>query len=241
MFSVSKPILGMLHLRGADARERLRNAREEIDLLACGGVDAVIVEDYFGTTNDAEQVLRYLAAERPHLVYGVNMLRDHRLSFALAESYGGRFVQLDSIAGHLAPEDDEPFAVELGRLRDRSGVAVLGGVRFKYQPYLSRRTLAEDLDLARRRCDAVVVTGPGTGVETDPAKIAEFRSLLGPGFPLIVGAGVTDANAAQHLTRTDGAIVGSFFKQGHRDDAVMEAAHVRRLMEHVRTIRSESA
>ncbi|MGW1256378.1 BtpA/SgcQ family protein [Streptomyces sp. NPDC002513] len=238
MFPDGKPVLGMLHLRGESAQDKLEVARTEIDLLVAGGVDALVVEDYFGSTEVAEEVLKYLAAERPDLVYGVNMLRDHRLSFEFAGRYGARFVQLDSVAGHLTPDEDEAFAAELQELRERTGVHVLGGVRFKYQPYRSGRTLAEDLAIAVTRCDAVVVTGPGTGVETGLDKIEEFRALLGPDFPLIVGAGITDTNVFAQLASADGAIVGSFFKQGHRDDAVMEAAYIRRLMDSVQAIRA---
>jgi hypothetical protein len=65
----------------------------------------------------------------------VNILRDFGESFRLAEEYGGRFVQMDAVAGHLAPEHEAPFVERLAELRSRVAVCVLGGVRFKYQPY----------------------------------------------------------------------------------------------------------
>jgi predicted TIM-barrel enzyme len=82
-----------------------------------------------------------------------------------------------------------------------------------------------------------VVTGPATGVETDPGKILEFRRGLGPGFPLIVGAGVNEANLADQLAHTDGAIVGSWFKRDHVAEQPLEPAHVARFMDRVRTLR----
>ena len=74
------------------------------------------------------------------------------------------------------------------------------------------RSLEEDLKLGMERCDAIVVTGAGTGINTDLEKIKTFRSILGD-FPLIVGAGMTADTAQEQLAYSDGAIVGSYFKE----------------------------
>lgn len=235
----NKPIIGMLHLRGANDEERVRVAVAEIDQLIEGGVDAVLVENYFGSPEVVERVLAYLAEERTGVLYGVNVLDDFERTFEFADRYGARFVQLDAVAGHLDPAADGVFGLRLAELRQAIACCVLGGVRFKYQPVRSGRSLAEDLEIAKTRCDAVVVTGPGTGVETDIAKIAEFRRLLGD-FPLLVGAGVTDENAPSQLAETDGAIVGSFFKRSYIDDDWVEPAHVQRFMAKIREIRGAS-
>lgn len=228
-FGVDQPLIGMLHLRGDDNAEKVAIAKEELDQYLDNGVDAVIVEDYFATLPVVEEVLDYLASHRSDVVYGVNALRDMEAGFRLAGQYSARFVQLDSVAGHLPPDQDAEFSSRLAELRSSTGVVVLGGVRFKYQPYLSGLPLRDDLALAEQRCDAVVVTGTGTGRVTDMNKIGRFRDLLGPDFPLIVGAGVTEQNVALQLADTDGAIVGSYFKRFHRDDQPVETEHVARL------------
>ncbi len=238
-FTRPKPILGMLHLTGADRAERLGIAREEVATLIAGGVDAVVVEDYFGDADDVEAVLAWLAGERPPIVVGVNVLRDHRRSFALAERYGASFIQIDSVAGHLPPDEDAAFAAELDELRDRSSAWLLGGVRFKYQPVRSGRSLDEDLRLGMARCDAIVVTGEATGQETDLAKVRAFRAIVGDGFPLLIGAGMTAANCREQLLLADGAIVGSFFKDTYRDRGRIDAGHVAALMAAVATLREE--
>ena len=51
---------------------------------------------------------------------------------------------------------------------------LLGGVRFKYQPVHSGRTLEEDLRIGMERCDAIVCTGEGTGIPTPLGKVEEF-------------------------------------------------------------------
>jgi uncharacterized protein len=43
-------------------------------------------------------------------------------------------------------------------------------------------------------------------------KIAQFRSLSSR--PLYIGAGITAENAAEQLLYADGAVIGSYFKDG---------------------------
>ena len=93
-------------------------------------------------------------------------------------------------------------------------------------PCVSGRSEAEDLALGAERADAIVVTGDKTGEPTDLAKIRRFRATLGDGVPLLVGAGVTPANAAEQLALTDGAVVGSAFKDTRIDRGMVHGAHV---------------
>lgn len=212
VFGVDKPIIGMLHLSGYFRETVMENARREIGILYRSGVDAVLVENYFGDAIDVENALRYLQQEYPQKVYGVNMLGDSERAFRLAREYGGKFVQIDSVCGHLKPNQEPSLVGKLKDLRGDGDIFLLGGVRFKYQPYRSGRTLQEDLTLGKERCDAIVVTGEGTGIATDLEKIKTYRSILGD-FPLIVGAGMTAKTAAEQLSYSDGAIVGSYFKE----------------------------
>lgn len=74
VFGVKKPILGMLHLTGCGRKNVLENAQREIDIMYCNGVDAVLVENYFGDKVDVGNALKLLQKDYPHKVYGVNML-----------------------------------------------------------------------------------------------------------------------------------------------------------------------
>lgn len=212
VFGVDKPIIGMLHLMGFGREKVLENAKREIEIMYRNGVNAVLVENYFGDRVDVENALRYLQAVYPNKVYGVNMLGFPEMAFDLARKYGAKFVQMDSVCGHLEPSYEKSFLKKLEAMRGNGDIFLLGGVRFKYQPYRSGRSLEEDLKLGMERCDAIVVTGEGTGISTDLEKIKTFRSILGD-FPLIVGAGMTAQTARQQLTFSDGAIVGSYFKE----------------------------
>ncbi|MCA0293844.1 MAG: membrane biogenesis protein [Actinobacteria bacterium] len=235
-FTQPIPVFAMLHLKGETPTERQDRARREIDLLWRSGVDAVIVENYFGTVDDVVWALDHLRAERPDVRVGLNVLNDDWRGFELARAYGVAFLQLDSVAGHLTPDDDAAFAERINAERARTDALVFGGVRFKYQPYLSGRTLAEDLVLGAGRCDAIVVTGEGTGLVTPTEKVAEFRAVVGPEFPLVVGAGVTAENADAQLTGADGVIVGSALKDTFVDTGDVSAEHAAAFVNAVRSL-----
>ncbi len=236
-FKHPKPILAMIHLKGESKSEKLDLAKREIDILMDNGMDAVIVENYFGTPDDMEMVLEYIVDQRSHICYGINVLDDDPRAFEMARRYNAHFLQLDSVAGHLTPSDDSTFDSFIRAERDRTSSYVLGGVRFKYQPYLSGRTLSEDLTIGSARCDAIVVTGDATGAETDLDKIRQFRKIIGPDFPLIVGAGLTAENCREKLMIADGGIIGSYLKDNHKDHGIVFADHVISFMKEVKRIR----
>ncbi len=236
LFRVQKPVLGMLHLMGEDRADVLRRAYAEADIMLRNGVSAVIVENYFGTADDARAVLQAFMQDHVPFVYGVNILHDDVENFRTAMEYGAAFLQLDSVAGHLAPDRDDAFGAFLEQSRAQYGGFVIGGVRFKYQPHNSGRSLEEDLRIGMGRCDAIAVTGNGTGMMTPVDKIREFRFIAGD-FPLIVAAGVTPESCSAQFAYADAAIVGSYFKDTYQDMGEVDANHVRAFMEAVELCR----
>ena len=240
-FAEPKPILGMLHLGGATAEDRLTQALEESRIMAGAGIDGLVVENYFGDADDVERVLDRLLALNLGPRVGINVLRDNARAFALARSYPVAFLQIDSVCGHLPPEADQGFAQDLAAQRAAVAALLFGGVRFKYQAVLSGRSEDEDVRLGAARCDALVVTSDATGQETDSAKILRFRAATGGRTPLLIGAGMTEANVGPKLALADGAIVGSWFKEDHVDKGRMVAAHVEGFMAAVRRARMEAA
>lgn len=59
--------------------------------------------------------------------------------------------------------------------------------------------------------DGVIVTGPATGREADPAEVEAVAKAVG--IPTLVGSGVTTANVARYAA-ADALIVGSSAKEG---------------------------
>jgi hypothetical protein len=231
-----KPIIGVLHLKGGTAAEVQERAKREIAAYLEGGVDAVLAEDYFGTYRDLEWVLEYLLTHRPGVPVGVNCLNFDSLNYRLARQYGCDFLQLDSVVGHVKPRDEASLDAFFDLENPQTDALVLGGVRFKYQPVLSERSLAEDIETAKKRCGAICVTGDGTGQQTPLEKLQEFRALAGD-FPLVICSGLTDENCLEQLQIADAAVVGSFFKDTGKDTGDVDLAKVRALMAKVKALR----
>lgn len=237
IFKNKKTIFGMLHLKGNNDEEVFERAKKEIDIYRENGIDAVIVENYYGNYYQMEKVLDYLNTSKfENLIYGVNCLNVDIMGFELANRYNASFVQFDSVAGHLKERDDYTYEAFINKYRKESKAFVLGGVRFKYQPYLSGRSLEEDLKIGMSRCDAIVVTQDATGQETSMEKIKEFRKIIGD-FPLVIGAGVTADNCIEQLSVGDAAIVGSYFKDTYKDSGDVDGTHVKKLLDTLKEIR----
>ena len=226
----------MLHLKGNSESDTMNRMIHEAGIYYENGLDAVMVENYFGSAQDCAAALKWLAANMPDKCYGVNILGDYKHAFALAAEYGAQFVQIDSVCGHLRPNADQNYAEELIENGKDRTFDILGGLRFKYQPVCSGRTLKEDADLAKLRCDAVVTTGAGTGMDTANEKLMAFRQTLGD-FPLIVGAGVTSETVAEKLHYCDGVIIGSWLKEEHTAYGDVSGEYVKAFMEKVRSAR----
>lgn len=236
VFKTDFPMLAMLHLKGDNDADILERAKKEIDIYYDNGADAVVVENYYGNYYHMEMVLEHLQANYSDKVYGVNCLNLDVMGFELAHRFGAKFVQLDSVVGHVKKRDEYTMEAFLDLYRKRTDVFLLGGVRFKYQPVLSTKTLEEDLKIAMTRCDAIVVTGNATGEETDLDKIISFREIIGD-FPLIIGAGVTPSNALQQFHYANGAIVGSYLKHNYKDEGEVDAEHVKEMANVFKTYR----
>ena len=238
LFKQKKPIMGVIHCKGTTDEEVLAKAKEEIDIYEHCGIDGVLVETYFGTYHQVEQVLDYLQNEKKSIIYGVNCLNVDAMGFVLAKKYGCHMLQIDSVGGHLKPRDDESLDAFFEYFRKDCNAYLLGGVRFKYQPVLSGRSTEEDLKICMPRCDAICVTENATGQETSITKIEQFRNAIGD-FPLFVCAGMTAENVKDQMRIADGGVVGSYFKDTYQDTGDVCEEHVKELMAQVWELRKE--
>lgn len=118
-----------------------------------------------------------------------------------------------------------------------SDILVLGGVGFKYIQKTGN-PLEQDLHEAMPRCDAIVTTGAGTGIETPIEKLKEYKRLL-EDFPLVVGAGVNLENINEQLRIADAAIIGSYFKPDGNTYQQVDRKRVRSLMDIVNDLREK--
>lgn len=228
LFEAKKPVIGMIHLAGGSQSERIDIALEEMRIYEREGVSGAIIEDYeCGILEDLIAVASAINKEKFNVVMGVNCLRKPFLNSYISDEYGGKFIQFDSVQG-------DSFNDKL----DMMGQFVLGGVGFKYQPK-SGNSLRHDLVEGMARCDAVVTTGDGTGIETPVEKLVAYKNILGD-FPLIVGAGLNPCNAYEQLKVADGGIVGSCFKPGKNTSKMVDRGLVRDFIHVVRGVRAEN-
>lgn len=229
VFGVKKPIIGMIHLAG-DKKERVRIALEELFLFYEEGINGAIIEDYHGSPGDVRRTFQTLKGpvKRATPVLGANVLANPYRAFEFANQIA--FIQFDS--AHIPQEEIEYF----NQLRrENPHIKVLAGVGFKYQPPTGN-PLEQDLEEAKARCDVIVTTGEGTGIETPIGKLRRYKEIL-KDFPLFVGAGVTLENVREQLEIADGAIVGSYFKQENATMNSIDRNKVRDFMQAIKEIR----
>lgn len=236
IFNTKKPIIAMIHLKGASEEEIQERAKKEIAIYVEEGVDCIMMENYYGDYIQLEKAIQFIVSLDLGIPIGVNCLNLDAMGFYLANKYDLAILQVDSVVGHVKPRDEATLQAFFDLERSRTKACLIGGVRFKYQPELSEKSLAEDLVIAKSRCDAVSVTQNATGEETSMEKIQDFRESLGD-FPLVVAAGVTDENVLAQLAICDAAIVGSCFKDTKKDTGDVSRENVRRFMARVRQYR----
>lgn len=235
LFGYKKVIIGMIHLSGKNKTEKLERAIEEVTIYENLGLDGAIVEDYHGEIDDVKNTLEALSRRQCEIQIGVNVLRDPYLAFEFADKYGASFIQFDTIQASAGNENNpkrfnDELYMSLGK--KYPNICVFGGVRFKYVPPTGK-TLEEDIINGMSKCEAIVTTGSGTGIETPLEKLKDFRKIMGNDFPLIIGAGFNIENAAEQIEIVNGAIIGSYFKS-ENTYAPVDGKLVRKIVDEVK-------
>ena len=225
----------MIHM--ANSVER---AIDEVLIYQECGLKGVIVENYHGSKNDVENTLKILSQMDINIEVGVNILpNEFKCSLELCRKYNGTFIQLDNVSGTYLTQrggsktlDVQSFFEE--RSKD-SNIKVMGGVWPKYYQPIKESVLETDIEKALERADYIVVTGTGTGVQTDIDKIKKFRELC-IDHPLIIGSGLDVWNVKEQLQFADGGIVGSAFKPYKRTMEKVNKDLVSEFMEKVKEL-----
>ena len=193
------------------------------------GADAVVVENFGDVpfTKGAvppETVAAMAAAGRAvreviKLPLGFNVLRnDAHAAVALCTASGGSFIRVNVHTGAMLTDQGliEGRAFDTLRLRERlcPDVQIFADVHVKHATPLGSESLEDAArdTLERGLADALIVSGVGTGRETDLADVERIRAAC-PMAMILIGSGVTVKNAAALLKVADGVIVGSSLKR----------------------------
>lgn len=239
IFGRGKALIGMIHVPPLPGAPRYRGAGMAAVLDAClydaealvtGGLHGLIVENHGDIpfrkpaaigpeTAACLAVVTDRLARAFDVPLGVNVLANAAIpAFAVAAAAGARFIRVNQWANAYVANEGliEGEAAEALRYRAAlraESVKVFADSHVKHGAHAitADRTIAElTRDLAFFDADAVIATGQRTG---DSATMEEIDAIAAAThLPLLVGSGVTPANVAAILARTQGAIVASSLK-----------------------------
>ena len=232
IFRTEKPVIGMIHLRAlpgssgydGDMNRILSEALESAENLDKGGVDAIMVENFFDAPFDMKmetaQITALAAATalvkaRVGVPVGVDAaFCDHEAAFSCALAAGADFVRLavyvDTVVGPTGVMN--PCAAAALRYRKAIGaehVKILADVQVKYTHMLSPSVSLEESAgvAAASGADGIIVTGKHTGGETPLESLQRVKKAVS--LPVVIGSGFKIENANEQLAVADGAIVGT--------------------------------
>lgn len=258
VFQTNRPIIGVVHLLplpssprwGGSLKAVVDRAEQEATALAAGGVNAILVENFFDAPFAKDQVdpavvsamtvviqhLQQLIA----LPVGVNVLRnDARSALAIATCTQARFIRVNVLTGVMATDQGivEGCAHDLLRYRRDLGsdVAILADVLVKHTRPIGtpNLTVAVQDTIERGLADAVILSGWATGSPPRPEDL-ELAKTAAPHVPVLIGSGATWDNIGALLQVADGAIVASSLKRRGERDRPIDPARVTQFVEAAR-------
>lgn len=271
IFTHEKPIIGMVHLRplpGAPLYDKknmsmqqiIDTAVKEAQLLEEGGVDGLQIENiwdypYVKGEKIGEETVAAVTAAAVHvkqnvkIPIGVNFhLNGAKQSLAVAIAAGARWIRVFEFVNAYVSHAGilEGIGGELARYRAaldaREDVMFLCDVNVKHGSHfiISDRTLAEQAnDAVAEGAEALIVTGFETGIAPTPEKVREFSEHVD--VPVFLGSGTTSENVRELLKYSDGAIVGSYFKEDNNWKKPVSLERTKRFMDAVWSIRNGKA
>jgi membrane complex biogenesis BtpA family protein len=263
LFGVSKPVIAMVHLRalpGRPGHDRSAGMRPIIDAAACdlaslqaAGVDGLLfcneadLPYELGVGPEATAAMAAVIGEvrreirRP---FGVDLVWDPLASLAVARATGACFVRevftgvYESDLGIMRPDFGSIGAYRSGIGAD--SVALFANITPEFASPIAPRSVPERATSAAYiGVDAVLISGPITGVPTDTGELSDAKAAV-PQVPVLANTGVTASTVGKILARCDGAIVGTDLKAGAVTWNPVDPQRAARFMEAARRAR-ESA
>ena len=245
LFKTRTPIIGVVHLLplptsprwGGSLKAVIDRAEQEATALSSGGVDGIIVENFFDAPFTKNQVDPAVVSAMTMVVQriqnlvtlpiGLNVLRnDAKSAMAIATCVKAQFIRVNVLVGVMATDQGliEGDAHQLLRYRRELGsdVKILADVLVKHARPLSsvNLTTAVQDTIERGLADAVILSGWATGSPPNLEDL-ELASSSAKGTPVFIGSGATWENIATLMPAVDGVIVSSSLKRhGHREQPI---------------------
>jgi uncharacterized protein len=258
LFKTRTPIIGVVHLLplptsprwGGSLKAVIDRAEQEALALASGGVDGIIVENFFDAPFTKSQVdpavvsaMTVVVQKIQNLVplpIGLNVLRnDARSGLAIASCLKAQFIRVNVLTGVMATDQGliEGDAHQLLRYRRELGsdVKIFADVLVKHARPLSspNLTVAVKDTIERGLADAVILSGWATGSPPNLEDL-ELATQAANGTPVFIGSGANWENIATLMQAADGAIVSSSLKRQGRIEQPIDPNRVSQFMEAAR-------
>ncbi|MBD2411602.1 phosphorybosylanthranilate isomerase [Nostoc calcicola FACHB-389] len=258
LFKTRSPIIGVVHLLplptsprwGGSLKAVIDRAEQEAAALASGGVDGMIVENFFDapfTKNQVDPVVvsaMTMVVQRIQnlvtLPVGLNVLRnDGKSAMAIASCVQAQFIRVNVLTGVMATDQGliEGEAHQLLRYRRELGsdVKILADVLVKHARPLSspNLTVAVKDTIERGLADGVILSGWATG---SPPNLEDLELACGAaaGTPVFIGSGANWENIDTLMQAADGVIVSSSLKRHGRIDQPIDPIRVSQFVEATR-------
>lgn len=258
IFKTRSPIIGVVHLLplptsprwGGSLKAVISRAEQEAAALASGGVDGLIVENFFDapfTKNQVDPVVvsaMTIVVQRIQnlvtLPIGLNVLRnDAKSAMAIASCVQAQFIRVNVLTGVMATDQGliEGEAHQLLRYRRELGsdVKILADVLVKHARPLSspNLTVAVKDTIERGLADGVILSGWATG---SPPNLEDLELACGAanGTPVFIGSGANWENIDTLMQAADGVIVSSSLKRHGRIEQPIDPIRVSQFVEAAR-------
>jgi len=258
LFKTRTPIIGVVHLLplptsprwGGSLKAVIDRAEQEATALASGGVDGILVENFFDAPFPKNQVdpavvsaMTVVVQRIQNLVtlpIGINVLRnDARSAMAIASCVKAQFIRVNVLSGAMATDQGliEGEAHHLLRYRRELGsdVKIFADVLVKHARPLSspNLTVAVQDTIERSLADAVILSGWATGSPPNLEDL-ELASQAAAGTPVFIGSGASWENIATLIQAADGAIVSTSLKRHGRREQPIDPVRVSQFVEAAR-------
>lgn len=255
IFETANPIIGVVHLLplptsprwGGSLKTVIDRAEREATALASGGVNGIIVENFFDApfpkdcVDPAVVSAMSLVVQRLQnlvtLPIGVNVLRnDARSAMAIATCTQAQFIRVNVLTGVMATDQGfiEGQAHQLLRYRRELGsdVKILADVLVKHARPLGspNLTTAVQETIDRGLADGVILSGWATGSPPSLEDL-ELASAAANGTPVFIGSGANWENIPQLIQAADGVIVSSSLKRRGSIDQPIDPIRVSQFVE----------
>ncbi|PSB58156.1 photosystem I biogenesis protein BtpA [Chamaesiphon polymorphus] len=258
IFNTTQPIIGVVHLLplptsarwGGSLNAIIDRAEQEAVALVSGGVDGIIVENFFDAPFPKSRVdpavvsaMTTVVSRLMQLVsapIGINVLRNDSLSaMAIASCTGAAFIRVNVLSGVMATDQGliEGCAYELLRYRRELGtnVKILADVLVKHAQPLSCSDLTTAVGdtIDRGLADAIILSGLATGKPPSLEDLQIAKAAAGD-VPILVGSGADCNNINSLMQFADGAIVSSSLKRQGKIENSIDPIRVSQFVEAMR-------